>query len=246
MVQTIILAAGKGTRMATERPKAMVPLCGMPLLQRILNAATPISPEPTIIVGYKKDEVIQGTNNAYHYVFQKEQLGSGHAVQCAKAELINKNFDIILVLTCDQPFISTQSLIKLIDTHRASHAVASLLTAVLPNYDGDYSGFNYYSRVVKNAHQSIERVIEYKETSDSEKTIKEVSIGGYAFNADWLWENIEKIKNQNTTREFYLTELFNIAAKQGATVVAHRVENPIEGFGVNTNKELIIAKKYCS
>ena len=246
MTQAIILAAGKGTRMATELPKAMVPLCGMSLLQRVLNAATSISPEPTIIVGYKKDEVIGGTNNAYHYVFQKEQLGSGHAVQCAKAELINKNFDIILVLTCDQPFISTQSLIKLIDTHRASHAVASLLTAVLPNYDGDYSGFNYYSRIVKNAHQSIERVIEYKDCSEVQRAIKEVSIGGYAFKSEWLWENIDKIKNENAAHEFYLTELFNIATKQGATVVAHRVENPIEGFGVNTNEELIIARKYCS
>ena len=245
MTQTIILAAGKGTRMATELPKAMVPLCDIPLLQRVLNAALPISPKPTIIIGYKKDEVIQGTNNAFHYIYQKEQLGSGHAVQYAKAELINKNFDVILVLTCDQPFINTQSLIKLIDTHRTSHAVASLLTAMLPSYDGDFRGFNYYSRIIKNNH-NIERVIEYKDASDSERTIKEVSIGGYAFKADWLWDNIQKIKNENAAHEFYLTELFNIAAKQGATTVTSQVENPIEGFGVNTLEELAAAERYCS
>lgn len=246
MIQTVILAAGKGTRMGSEHPKAMVLLCGTPLLQRVVAAVLPISPKPTIVVGHKSDEVIRGTNNGYHYVLQKEQLGSGHAVACAKTDLEHKNFDLILVLTCDQPFVSTQSLIKLIDEHRSSQAVASLLTADMPNFQNDYSGFNYYSRIERSNDGSVRRVIEYKDCSEEQRTIKEVSIGGYAFSAAWLWENIDKIENNNATREFYLTELFNMATRQGAKIAAYQTQNIMEGLGVNTAEELITAQKYCS
>jgi bifunctional UDP-N-acetylglucosamine pyrophosphorylase/glucosamine-1-phosphate N-acetyltransferase len=242
--QIIILAGGKGTRMQTDGPKVLVEAGGVPIILRLLKAVEAVCPKPTIIVGYRGEKVIEATGNKYHYIWQKEQLGTGHAVACARAELENKDFERIIVLPGDHPLLSEATLLKLAEAHEESGAILTLTTGRVESFDGDFAAFYNFGRIVRNGDGSVLRIVELKDANEREKKNIEVNLGYYCFQADWLWQNIDKLQDFNKAKEYYLTDLVRLAVDRGEKVSVFTVEDIAEGFGINTPEQLAIAEKY--
>jgi bifunctional UDP-N-acetylglucosamine pyrophosphorylase/glucosamine-1-phosphate N-acetyltransferase len=243
MVHIVLLAAGKGTRMKSDMPKVLQPVGGVPIILRLLNSVEPICPQPTLIVGYKAEEVVAATDNKYNYVVQHEQLGTGHAIMAAKESLKGRE-DVknILILLGDHPLVQTKTLENLISNHEKSGAMITLATTIVDEYTGLKSVFNHYGRIVRDEHGNVDRIVEFKDATPAEKQIKEVNVSYYCINADWLWENIEKIGNNNAAHEYYLTDIVGIARSQDKRVDAFPFNN-IECLGINTLEELQIVEK---
>lgn len=242
-IHTIILTAGKGTRMKTEKPKVLHKIKRVVLIDRVLNSLSDVSPHPTIIIGYKGEEVINHTKNKYHYIWQKEQLGTGHAVLCAKDELQNKTIDSILVIYGDHPFISKKTIEKLTNSHTQKKAKLTMTTVSVPNFENKYNVFYDYGRIIRDKNKNIKSIVEIKDANDEQKKIKELNVGYYCFDAKWLWNNIEKIKNDNNLKEYCLTDIIKIALEQGVSINSIEIENPIEAIGVNSIEQLKTAEK---
>jgi bifunctional UDP-N-acetylglucosamine pyrophosphorylase/glucosamine-1-phosphate N-acetyltransferase len=242
--QIIILAGGKGTRMQTNGPKVLVRVGGEPIILRLLKTVGAVCSKPTIIIGYQGEEVIKATGNKYHYVWQKEQLGTGHAVACARAELENKDFERIIVLPGDHPLLGEATLLKLIAAHGESGATLTLTTGQVENFDGDYAAFYNFGRIIRGSDGSVLRIVELKDASEEEKKITGGNLGYYCFQADWLWQNIDKLQDNNRANEYYLTDLVGLAREQGQKIQANIIDNIVEGFGINTPEQLAIVEKY--
>lgn len=242
--QIIILAGGKGTRMQTNGPKVLVEAGGVPIILRLLKAVETVCPKPTIIIGYQGEKVIEATENKYHYVWQKEQLGTGHAVACARAELENKKFERIIVLPGDHPLLGEATLLKLVTAHEEAGAILTLTTGRVENFDGDFAAFYNFGRIIRNGDGSVQRIVELKDAVEAEKKITEVNLGYYCFQADWLWQNIDKLQDLNRANEYYLTDLVGLACEQGQKIQPYLIDNIVEGFGINTPEQLAIVEKY--
>lgn len=238
MIHVVLLSGGKGTRMKSDLPKVLHPVLGVPIINRLLASVLPLCPKPTLIVGHKAEQVIAATGNAYHYVLQKEQLGTGHAIQCAKADLVGRSdIDTILVLPGDHPLISTDTLLNLIQAHEQSEATITLGTTVVTDYEGDRAVFEHYGRVIRDSTNVVDRIVEYKDASPEERAVREVNVSYYCFNATWLWQNIDSLRDTNASKEFYLTDLIHIAKEQGKKIEPFIFSN-IECLGVNTPEQL--------
>jgi len=245
MDHIIILAGGKGTRMKTDLPKVLNKLKGVSFIKRVVLAATKICKKPTIIVGYKGEDVIKETNNKYHYVWQREQLGTGHAIMCAKEDLINQDIDTILVLNGDHPLVKSKTLKDIISSHKKSRAVLSISSIITPSFEGDFSMFLDFGRIVRDENKNIKGIVESKDAKDDEKQIREVNVSYYCFDAKWLWQNIKKIANDNKAGEYYLTDLVKIAFSEEEKINSYIIKDPSEGIGVNNMRQLEVAKKHC-
>lgn len=240
--QFIILAAGKGTRLNREDlPKVLVPFFGKPLINHLLGQISRIakSQKPIIVIGFLADKVMAALGSRYDYAIQEPQLGTAHAVKAAKQKADAEN---ILVLYGDMPFISEESLRKLIRLHHDRNANISMFTAKVPNFAGEYASFNAFGRIVRNFKKEIIKITEFKDASESEKQIKEVNPGIYMFNAKWLWANIKKIKNKNEAHEYYLTDIVEIAIAQKETIYSLPI-TPKEVMGINSMEDLERAEK---
>lgn len=244
--KVIILAGGKGTRMQSDIPKTLHRLSEKTILTHIIESVLPIDPKPTIVVGHKGEDVIAETGEKYSYVWQKEQLGTGHAVWCAKEALLKENADYIIVLYADTPLIKTETLKRLSEECASAGAAISLVSAFIQNFDGMYSGFWKCARILRNETGGVQAIIEWKDASEEERKIREINAGFYCFRADFLWENIEKLESANAAKELYLTDLIAMAVKAGEKVSAVVLKNPLEGLGVNTQEELQAAEKAMS
>lgn len=245
MHQLIILAGGKGTRMESEMPKVLHKVKGVPIIKRLLQNVENIFAQPAIIVGYKGDEVISALGDKYMYIRQPEQLGTGHAIWCAKEVLAPKNYKNIVVMPGDHPLISAGTLKRLIDLRIQEKAKISLAVVSVPHFEGDFGSFYHYGRIVRDENGEVKGIVEFKDADEKQKMIKEVNTSYYCFDADWLWENIEKLKNKNASQEYYLTDMVKIAFEQGERIVSFVIENAHEGFGINDKRQLEIVEGYC-
>lgn len=239
----IILAGGKGKRMNSERPKVLTELAGRTFLDRVLEAVVPICPIPTIVVGYRAQEVISAMHNTYNYAIQQEQLGTAHAVICAKKNMA-ENIDMLAVLNGDHPLVSAKTIKKLFSSHHASGAPVTVGSTIVPHFEGDFVVFADFGRVIRDTNGNIKGIVEAKDASDLQKNIKEVNLNYYCFQPQWLWDHIGLITNDNKAHEYYLTDIVKIASEKGVLVNCFIVENPIEGMGVNSVEQLAIVKKY--
>jgi len=240
-IKVLILAAGLGKRMGSDLPKVLTPLSGKPMIRHIvdpLNKA--LTDKPIAIVGHKKELVQAELGDACLYAFQEEQLGTGHAV--STAEVCCQDAKHIIVLSGDQPFIKVPTIKNLAEKHLQSGAKITFTTTELPDFEDWRKAFLGFGRILRQDGQ-ITGIREVKDASEEEKNIREVNAGCYIFDAKWLWENLAKIKNENSQKEYYLTDLFHIAFEEGEKIEAIKID-AIEALGANTKEELEILEKF--
>ncbi len=229
MLAVAILAAGKGTRMKTDLPKVLQQLCGRSLVERVIEAASSVSPDrQLVIVGHKKEAVESALSQLpnLEFVDQIPQLGTGHAIQQLLAPLDGFTGNLV-VLTGDTPLLRAETIQNLVAVHQQRNASATVLTAQLPDPTG-------YGRVFCNQDFVIERIIEHKDCTETQRLNQRVSSGVYCFNWQELAIALPKLTNTNTQREYYLTEVFDYLQ----TVIAVDAVDYQESFGINDRLQL--------
>lgn len=245
MTQLIILAGGKGTRMKTGCPKVLVKAKNKSLILHLLDSVNKSNLEinPLIVLGYKADEVKSAVGNGYDFVIQKEQLGTGHAVKCA-LPYISEDADSVMVLYGDHVLLSPKTISGLNNFHIKNNNDISIITIDVNNFNDWKSVFYGFGRIKRNQDSSISRIIELKDANGNEKNITEVNPGYYCFKKQWLIDNIDKLGRDNVQKEYYLTDLLEIAIKNNAKGGSFVLNNPVEGIGVNTLEQLKLAEKF--
>jgi UDP-N-acetylglucosamine diphosphorylase/glucosamine-1-phosphate N-acetyltransferase len=230
---TIILAAGKGTRMKSKYPKVTFKLAGKSFIERVVETALKTgSDEIAVVVGYKKDIVIDSVmeNEKVRFVEQIEQNGTGHAVMMAEDVL--KNFKgNILILSGDVPLLSSETLEKMIIDHIQTNSACTVLTAVLDDAA-------HYGRIIRDNEGFVKKIVEFKDASEEERKIKEINTGIYCFKSESLFSSLKKITNDNKQNEYYLTDTLEILQNNNEKISAVILENSIEAAGVNSPKQL--------
>ena len=234
-LKTLILAAGKGTRMKSEMPKVIHKVNGIPMVSKIINVLAGLNPEENILIlGHKKDEVLKVVGENCDYVLQTEQLGTGHAVIQAKEKLQNYDGDV-MILCGDTPLLKEETLKELYQFHKNNQADTTILTSIYENPFG-------YGRIVKE-NGLVKAIVEEKEANDEIKKIKEVNAGVYCFNSKELFKALEKINNNNEKGEYYLTDVIGIQVSENKKVQSFTLKDNMEILGVNSKVELAQAGK---
>lgn len=234
----IILAAGKGKRMRSHLPKVLHPLANKPLLAHVIDLAKGLNPERIIIViGHGAEKVRDKFSRDYDikFVEQKEQLGTGHAVQQTEETLKNYNGSL-LILSGDVPLLKIDTICKLIKIHTESDAVVTVLTAEVDNPTG-------YGRVVRDAGGRAINIIEEKDASSEIKKIREINSGIYCFKKEFLFDALKKIDKNNLQKEYYLTDVVGLAFKSSLKIETLVAEDHDEIMGINTQEELREAER---
>ncbi|MFZ5650595.1 MAG: bifunctional UDP-N-acetylglucosamine diphosphorylase/glucosamine-1-phosphate N-acetyltransferase GlmU [Bacillota bacterium] len=232
---TVVLAAGKGTRMKSELPKVLHKVCGMSMISHVLKAARDAGSDRIVaVVGFGGDLVAQAVEGQAETVCQHEQLGTAHALHQAAGPLKDYEGDI-LVLCGDTPLISADMLKDLVSAHRESGAWATVLTAVLDNPGG-------YGRVIRNDAGSVVRIVEQKDASPEELLVSEINTGIYCFKSRGLFEALALIRPDNAQGEYYLPDLVGKFVGEGRVVSAVSGADPVEVMGVNDRSQLAFAQ----
>ncbi|MFB2893105.1 bifunctional UDP-N-acetylglucosamine diphosphorylase/glucosamine-1-phosphate N-acetyltransferase GlmU [Aerosakkonemataceae cyanobacterium BLCC-F50] len=232
MVAVAILAAGRGTRMKSQLPKVLHPLGGRSLVERVIQSCLEINPiRRIVILGYEAEKVKTALNNipGLEFVEQKEQLGTGHAIQQLLPQLEDFSGDL-LVLNGDVPLLRPQTIKHLIETHKQNKNSATLLTAHLPNPKG-------YGRVFCNGQNIIQQIVEDRDCSAAQKQNNRINAGVYCFHWLDLAKILPNLKADNNQNEYYLTDAVNALMP----VMAVDVEDYEEIIGINDRKQLAVA-----
>lgn len=226
-----ILAAGKGSRMESELPKVLHQLNGKSLIDYVLDTASELNPDSiTLVVGFQKDRVknhIQNDN--VNYVSQEEQLGTGHAALQLENQLENQSGHL-LILYGDAPNIKSSTLSPIINEHIEENRNATLITATLDDPTG-------YGRIIRNQDGDLLKIVEEKDCTPDEKKIKEWNPGIYIFKIPQLFSELKRIKSNNASNEYYLTDVIELI-KENSPVQAKKIGNPMEVIGINTINQL--------
>ena len=228
----IVLAAGKGTRMKSSRPKVCHRLAGCRLIDHVLRAAAPLgAASTTIVVGYQAETVEQGlgAHTGLGFVRQEPQLGTAHALLQAETALAGRRGTLV-VLSGDVPRIRTRTLTRLVEAHEAAGAAATVLTAELPRPFG-------YGRIIRQDGQ-LARIIEETDASPEQRRIQEVNGGIYAFALDPLFAALHKIPAAGPKNERYLPALVQLYRRRGLPIETVSAEEPTEILGINSQTEL--------
>jgi bifunctional UDP-N-acetylglucosamine pyrophosphorylase/glucosamine-1-phosphate N-acetyltransferase len=234
-VGAVVLAAGLGTRMRSQRAKVLHELGGEPLVRYPLAALSAIAPERVaLVVGHQADDVRSATADAglrgLRVVLQAEQHGTGHAVACAAEAFAGFSGDV-LILYGDVPLIRATTLRTLLDVHRAEGADLTLVTMRFTDPTG-------YGRIVRGPGGEITRIAEERDATQAERAITEVNPGLYAVRAEVLFRLLAELRFDNAQGELYLTDLVALAARSGLRIATLQAGTPDEMAGVNTRAEL--------
>ncbi len=229
---TLIMAAGKGTRMKSDMAKVLHTLDGKPMVHYVIRLARELGSSRIIgIIGHQKDRVREElAGEKIEFVVQEPQLGTGHAVMQSE-ELLKSYNGPVLVLSGDAPLLTFDTMRKFLDRHFESRAAATVLTAMIPDPSG-------YGRVIRAGNQSIEKVVEHKDATAEEKLIHEINSGIYVFDALELFRSLKKINSDNAQNEYYLPDVLKIMIADGKNVDAFITENHKEISGINTVEQL--------
>ncbi len=228
----LIMAAGKGTRMISNRAKVLHNICGAPMLRLIYGAAAGLEPDKIVVViGQDADRVRASLDGSpADFVFQSEQLGTGHAVMTARPEIEGRQGDV-LVLSGDTPRLKQDTLRTLVEHHRRTGAATTLLSA---NTEEPYG----YGRIVRDNAGLIDAIVEEKDATPEQKQINEINAGFYCFQIPPLIEALRLVSNRNAQKEYYLTDMVEIQRRSGLRVEALLHSNFQELRGINTRAEL--------
>jgi len=231
----LVLAAGLGTRMKSARAKVLHELGGLPLITYVCRTAQSLAPEKIyVVVGHQAGEVQLAVETEVGdraaFVTQTEQRGTGDAVMAAQSQLEDSD-PLVLILSGDVPLIRQATLEDFISQHRTSKAACSILSVRLENPTG-------YGRIVRDDNNSFLRIVEQKDASAEEQTLKEINSGIYCFEARKLFAALKRVEPSNQQGEYYLTDVPQILLTGGEKVNVYVHDNAREVSGVNTRAEL--------
>lgn len=231
----VILAAGEGKRMKSQIPKVLHKVCGKEMVNHVIDVMRAAEMEDVnVIVGRGAEKVIKETSSRnVSYSVQEKQLGTGHAVICAKNFLKEKK-GIVAIFTGDAPLIREATVRKLLDFHEKENYSAVLLTSIVDNPQG-------YGRVVRGKN-GVEKIVEHKDCNNEELKIKEINAGMYTFDIESLLSSLDRLKNNNAQGEYYLTDVIEILKSDNKLVGAMTVDFE-ETLGVNSRIELSQAEQ---
>jgi bifunctional UDP-N-acetylglucosamine pyrophosphorylase / glucosamine-1-phosphate N-acetyltransferase len=231
-VHVVILAAGKGTRMKSARPKVLHRVAGVPMIEHVLSTAAALNPASvTIVIGHQAEEVrrAMATRPDVDFVVQEPQLGTAHALLTTEPLLRDRQGTVVL-LSGDVPALSKDTLETLLATHLSAGAGATVVTAIVADPHG-------YGRIVRSGGK-IARIVEESDATPAEQPIQEINSGIYALDLAGLFDAVRSIATENAQREYYLPDLVSIYRKQGRPVETVTVKNPAEVQGINSRAEL--------
>lgn len=230
----VILAAGLGKRMNSTLPKVLHKVCGIPMLQSVIDTARKLKCGQIVVVTGIHDDLIKKTLSSpdISYVLQKEPKGTGHALRCAKQGL--KGFQgILIVLNGDTPLVSSETIKKFLKLHLKNKSAISVLSFHTENPDN-------YGRIVRDASGQVLGIVEQQDADAVQKKIQEVNSGAYAINHD-LIPLLDRLQINRKKGEYYLTDIIALSAKMGFKTSAECVGSEQEFIGVNTRQELYLA-----
>jgi bifunctional UDP-N-acetylglucosamine pyrophosphorylase/glucosamine-1-phosphate N-acetyltransferase len=231
-IHIVVLAAGKGTRLKSARPKVLHRVAGVPMIAHVLAGAGTLQPRSvTVVVGYQADAVKAALagHPRLTFVVQEPQLGTGHALLMAEPALHGASGTVIL-LSGDVPLLSPRTLQELADRHHSKRAAATVVTAIVDAPHG-------YGRIVRSGER-IARIVEERDATPEERDIHEINSGIYAFDLQGLFEAVRGIASENAQGEYYLPDLVGIHRQLGRAVETMTVANADEIRGINSRGEL--------
>jgi bifunctional UDP-N-acetylglucosamine pyrophosphorylase / glucosamine-1-phosphate N-acetyltransferase len=232
----IILAAGKGTRMKSENPKGLHAACGVPMAGLIGRALKEAGVErPIVVVGHRGDLLQEALGESFDFAWQHTQEGTGHAARMA-APLLKSCTGEVLITPGDTPLLQGSTLQALVEAHRASGASCTVATVVMHDATG-------YGRVIRGQDGAVEKIVEHKDASESERQVREINTGIFCFDVRLLLEVLPELSNKNKQSEYYLTDTVELINRKGGKVEAFVFSDPDEAMGVNDRWQLAEAEK---
>lgn len=235
MLETLILAAGKGTRMKSKLPKVLHKVGGKSMLQHVIDATKKAGSSREVVVIGSGAELVEKAIKNVEFVLQEEQLGTGHAVLSAKKNFENSE-GTVLILCGDTPLLTSKLLKNFTAAHNESTCAATVLTAKMPDATG-------YGRIIRDSDGAFKKIVEDKDATEDEKKILEVNAGVYCFDVKKLFGALEKVRNDNAQGEYYLPDVLTILIDAGETVSAFQAEYADETLGINSRVQLAAADR---
>lgn len=240
MLKSIILAAGKGTRMKSEKPKVLHEIFNKSLLGYVIEAVnnTGLADENIVVVGHqaeKVEEYIESNYKNAKTVLQSPQLGTGHAVSMALPML--ENFDGEIIILCgDTPLITTETIKEFVEFHRKEKSDLTVMSAIFDNPTN-------YGRIIRNSDTSLNSIVEEKDATIEQKKVKEVNAGIYCLNWGKIKPAFKDLKTNNAQGEYYLTDIVKWAGGKSLKTLAYTLKNNEEIYGINSKANLAEATK---
>ncbi len=237
-VSAIVLAAGRGSRMKSSKPKILHEICGRPMIAYSLqNLRRSKVGEIITVVSYRKNLVVKEVGGAVKVAVQKNPKGGTADAAASGLTKVNQNAKSVMVLYGDDTaFYSPETITKVLNDHNAKKATITFITLTKDNPHG-------LGRIVRSKEGEVLRIVEEKDASEEERKINEVNDGLYVFDKDWIVSNLPKVKRSPITKELYIVELIKMAIEQSKKVTAYRLPTDVEWQGINNPEELESAKK---
>lgn len=237
-IKSVILAAGKGTRMKSETPKVLHEIFGKTLVGYVLDNVKNITSENFVIVGHHAEEVENFVKNNYENaktVLQTPQLGTGHAVSMV-CPMLKDYKGLVLILCGDTPLITEETLKKFIDFHKKQKSDLTVMSTIFENPTN-------YGRIIREADNTLKCIVEEKDATPQQKAVKEVNAGIYCIDWAKVQPAFSQLTSNNAQGEYYLTDIIEWGKKNSLSVNAYIMENNEEIFGINSRLHLAEATK---
>jgi bifunctional UDP-N-acetylglucosamine pyrophosphorylase/glucosamine-1-phosphate N-acetyltransferase len=233
-VTAVLLAAGQGTRMRSDLPKMLHPVCGQPMVFHALHAAQEASNgQSVLVIGHGAEAVRAAVSDSARCVVQERQLGTGHAVLQAESLLSGKS-DLILVTYGDMPLMRGETLLRLVEKQKDNKGPVTLLTVIADDPRG-------FGRILRKPDGTVAAIVEEAAATPEQLSIKELNVGAYCFSADWLWDALHSIP-VSKKGEYYLTDTVELAVQDNLPVQALVMDDMVETIGINTRVHLAEAE----
>jgi bifunctional UDP-N-acetylglucosamine pyrophosphorylase/glucosamine-1-phosphate N-acetyltransferase len=236
---SIVLAAGKGTRMKSDKIKVLHPVAGKAIIKHVLNTLDGLNSKIVNVIGHQKEEVQSELESLddwdLNYVIQSEQLGTGHAVKQAE-KYIEEHEGAVLILYGDTPLLRKESIAEFVKEHQLNNSDLTVMTAMLDDPEG-------YGRIVKDENNNLTAIIEEKDADLETKSIKEINSGVNCIDSELLREFLSNMDNNNSQNEYYLTDIIEYAVSKDKNINTYTVQDSDEIIGINTRKQQAEAER---
>jgi bifunctional UDP-N-acetylglucosamine pyrophosphorylase / glucosamine-1-phosphate N-acetyltransferase len=237
-VAVIVLAAGSGTRMKSKTMKVMHPLCGRSMIGHVLTAACAVDPQHIVtVVGHGRDEVAPHVRDLVPdclLAVQETQQGTAHAVRVGLEALQTEDVDFtgtVVVMTSDTPLLDGGTLVELVEDHERAARAVTVLTGEVPDPFG-------YGRIVRDGTGDVAAIVEEKDADETQRSVREINSGIYAFDVSFLGRALERIDNDNAKGEYYLTDVVGLARADAVSVGAFVTDDVTQTEGANDRAQL--------